>query len=279
MQILKDRPLFTRKDYWKTCIRLKAKRNIVNQFFQQTPTFFILSTGRCATTLLASLLSQNKRATVLHEPFAMDWFAMYRAHKAPESAFGYMKNYRIMKMYETAKKSGCSIYGETTPPLLYHAQALKVSLPDCRLMHLVRDGREVVTSWMNRGLYQDLNAPIYRNLTPDPSSPYYKNWKIMQPFSRCCWLWMQFNERISNHVSWRINFHEILSDYNVFNEKLCKPLKLQVSKEIWSQSVCNPENVSCSASFPHHKNWPQEKKEYFWNICGDTMSGLGLPHD
>ncbi|MHA1249439.1 MAG: sulfotransferase [Candidatus Helarchaeota archaeon] len=119
--------------------------------------FFILSIGRSGTKFLAKLLNQSENALILHEPVEEDYIALPKAYHDEEFAYKYVKNFRLNKIKQIMKDNDVRIYGETGNQMRRFIDPIKKLIPDVKFIHLIRDGRDVVRSYMSRGIYDEKN--------------------------------------------------------------------------------------------------------------------------
>ena len=267
-------------DYGPTVLKALFTQKATDALLQDKRLFFVLSTGRCGTVLLADLLGQAEGATVLHEPVWLDYVALKGAYQSPRKAMAYISRYRRKKIHDLVQSDpDIHTYGETSFMLSFFAEALKTVAPNLQLLHLVRDGRDVVRSLINRGYYHpDTMADDmqYRSITPLPDSPYYERWDHMNQFERCCWRWMVTNAIIMRSASQVARFEEIMTDYDAFQEQMAGPLGLAtIDVATWEGAVKVKRNPSARILFPHWREWTAEQNAAFREIAGDVMEKVG----
>lgn len=257
-----------------TQVRCSTGRREIDNFLRAKNVFFVLGVGRSGTKFLAKLLDQDETATVLHEPVRADFQAVVAAHESGESASRYISGFRKKKIYCLARARGTRTYGEVNSALRFHARALGESIPDVKLMHLARDGRDVVRSIMGRGHYTD-DRIGHHSISPTEDDPLFRAWDDMTRFERVCWLWADGNRRVREQVAQLVRFEDLTSDYAFFRENVADPLSVIVSREAWADAVHTPVNVSKDYAIPHWTRWGPALKHSFWAVCGDEMSALG----
>ncbi len=244
------------------------------QWFRGKQVFFILGLGRSGTNFFSHLLNQDDRAVIFHEPISEDFEAAASAQRSSKSALEYLKVYRIRKMRHLVSDVDFDIYGEANSALRFHADALRLLLPECKLIHLVRDGRDVVRSIMARKHYTD-NAAGHHNLYPLADDPLFSRWEHMDRFEKICWLWKDANQRLANTVTHRVRFEDLTTDYDYFNRNIELSLNLRIGEEKWRQYVAKPTNVTKNAVLPPWEEWENSLMDKFNAICGEQMQLFG----
>lgn len=236
--------------------------------------FFILGMGRSGTNFLADMLSRCPGSLVYHEPFVEDFNAFVEAHSSEERALKYFQDFRLGKIEEVVRARGIQHYGEVNSALRFHAKALKAVLPNAKLLHLVRDGRDVVRSVMERKHYT-AGATSHHDLKPLPSDPLYEDWDHLSRFEKVCWLWADANRRLAEDVPHRIAFEKLVSSYDYFRENLLEQIGLEMDKAAWNKAAKAPTNVTKKFSYPHWKTWDVAQRAAFDAICGEQMARYG----
>lgn len=236
--------------------------------------FFILANGRSGTNFLANLLNQAQGAYVFHEPVLEDFYAYFKAFYDPGQAEKYMRGFRKKEIYLRMRNMRGGIYGEVNGVLRCHADAIKNVFPGSTLIHLVRDGRDVIRSTMSRST-MTIKSPFSMGVSPADGNVWKTRWREMDRFSRICWLWQEENVRLRKSV-WRLaQFEKIISNYDYFYEEVLAPCNLSMSRKIWEAAVKSPRNVTNKFEMPKWDDWSPEQKKTFLDICGEEMSMCG----
>lgn len=236
--------------------------------------FFILGFGRSGTAFMADLLNQDQHAHVFHEPVLEDFFAHLLAHYSPEMGKRYMTGFRKKEIYSRMWIFSPSVYGEVNGVLRCHAEAIKIAFPSAYLIHLVRDGRDVVRSSMPRRI-MTIRNPLSLMIHPSKADPWYSHWADMDRFARICWYWQEENRRLREAVGKTVQFEKILSDYDYFHDKVLEPCHIQISRKTWEIAVTTPRNTTKEFSMPKWEYWTLEQQKTFRQICGDEMEKCG----
>lgn len=258
----------------KTSLKFWISQNKVNNWFNEKEVFFILGLGRSGTDFLANLLNQGENVAVFHEPAYEDFQAIVQAHKSEIKATEYIKNFRKKYIYCKNKDRKFKIYGEVNSVLRYHVIALKEFFPKAKFLHLIRDGRDVVRSFMARGHYTG-DSIGHHSIKPRIDDPYYQKWEDFTRFEKLCWLWMDSNNRIAPFIENHIKFEDMLGDYSYFHSNIESYLNIKIGKSLWSEYVSKPSNITKIQILPHWEEWDIEQTESFNRICGETMRKYG----
>lgn len=241
----------------------------IEKWFNTKNMFFILSIGRSGTQFLSNLLNNAPRALVVHEPF-IETIPHQEAFHSPEKAEGYIQNFRKKEIYLRVHKLDIDTYGEVNSFLRRHCEALKKAFPKATLLHLVRDGRDVVRSMYSRETMEP-GAYDTKRIYPKEEDPWRDEWPRMSRFEKLCWYWMIENKYLRECIGKTVQFEKIISDYEYFRKNVLKPLNLEIPKESWEKEVNKPKNVTKTYKLSHWSKWDKEKKEIFERICGEEM--------
>lgn len=240
--------------------------------------FFVLGMGRSGTTFLAHLLNKSDGATVVNEPLRDDFRAHQQAFRDPSSAFDYIRKIRLKDIHDRIKETQCEVYGEVNSTLRRHAEALQEVLPNAVLVHLVRDGRDVVRSMLAHGTmsFFDPNTRKIQEVGKERPSV---EWSKMDRFERLCWYWTVENRFLRQAISHRVKFEHLINDYAYFRENLLDPLGLELPRESWASEINQPKNKTKNHVLPHWSEWGRDRRESFVRICGDEMERSGYRTD
>ena len=184
---------------------------------------FILGTGRSGTLWLATALRKAAGLDARHESLHQ-W-------------------------------DGTLPFGEVEVNSFFWADSLLIRerLPGVRLVHLVRDGRDVVRSAMSR---------------PRPG----------RTFLKMCRLWAIRNDHLRQMVGkvqcYRLE--DLTSDYAVF-AVLASYLGGRPNRLAWSEVRAQRINATEDGEhlWPPYKRWAEAERKVFWDICGPGMELYG----
>jgi hypothetical protein len=236
--------------------------------------FFILGFGRSGTAFMANLLNQAQGAYVFHEPVLEDFYAHLRAHYSSLYAQRYMQGFRKKEIYSRMLHLPPGRYGEVNGIIRCHAEAIKVVFPSVTLIHLVRDGRDVVRSTMPRRM-MTIRNPLSLMIHPEKSDPWYSQWAGMNRFARICWYWQEENRRLRASIGKTVQFEKILSSYEYFSREVLEPCHIHIDEDLWKAAIAAPRNITNKFSMPKWDQWTPEQQKTFRKICGEEMTKCG----
>jgi len=236
--------------------------------------FFILAFGRSGTAFMADLLDQVPGAYFFHEPVLEDFFAHARTHYNPHDADKYMQNFRKKEIYGRMKQIPSGVYGEVNSTIRCHADAIKKAFPGVTLVHLVRDGRDVIRSTFGRRT-MTLRNPFSLSIHPMDSDPWKSRWPKMDRFARICWFWQEENRRLRTSIGKTVQFEKILQSYEYFSKQILEPCHIHIPSETWQAAVAKPRNISSKFSMPKWDQWTTYQQITFRDICGEEMLHCG----
>ncbi len=253
---------------------LFVSKNKVNEWVKNWQFFFILGVGRSGTSFLSHFLNQAERTYVFHEPVFEDFYAHTRAHYSYNAAKTYIEGFRKKEIYLRMRNITHGIYGEVTATLRCHAGALLNAFPGVTLLHLVRDGRDVVRSAMPRRT-MTIRNPFSLMIHPVDSDPWKSRWAGMDRFARICWYWQEENKRLRANIGKTIKFENIISDYEYFSTEVLQPCGIHIEKSVWESAVNQPRNTTSEFTMPKWDKWTPEQQKTFIEICGEEMAACG----
>jgi hypothetical protein len=236
--------------------------------------FFILGVGRSGTTFLTNLLNQAPGAYVFHEPTFEDFNASIQAFYSSHIAERYIQGFRKKEIYLRMRHTTPGVYGEVNGALRRHAEALKKAFAGATIVHLIRDGRDVVRSLMSRRT-MTLKDPFNIRLHPVGRDPWRARWNSLDRFSRLCWLWQVENAYLRTTLGKPVQFEKILSSYEYFQNEILQPCHLSIEKKDWQAAVVSPRNITSSFRMPKWSDWSLDQQKTFREICGDEMAKSG----
>jgi hypothetical protein len=246
----------------------------VDRWFQRRKVFFLTGVGRSGTQFLSRLLTQSPRSAVFHEPILQDFDALLHARRCPAASLRYISGFRKKRMYALVRDRDIDVYGEANSNLRFHAAALKESFPGAPILHLARDGRDVVRSIMGMPHYTD--SPIrHFHLRPTPGEPAAEEWERWSRFERVCWLWADGNLTLWGRTDGLVRLEDVLDSYERFRSELLDRVELDFNEDWWKRQRERPSNASPSYAFPHWRDWTDEQSGEFERICGEEMRRLG----
>jgi hypothetical protein len=255
-------------------LSLWVTQNQWKEWADQWNFFFILALGRSGTAFLANLLNRAHGAHVYHEPAFEDFDAVVRAFYSPHAAERYMQRFRKKEIFLRMRHTPPGVYGEVNSGLRRHAEAIRTIFPKAALVHLVRDGRDVVRSMMSRRT-MTIKDPFTSRIHPTGQDPWRTHWNKMDRFSRICWFWQAENSYLRTTVGKTVQFEKILSSYDYFYNAILTPCQIFIDKKEWEIAVGSPNNRTSTFKMQNWDTWTPKQQEVFREICGDEMAKCG----
>ncbi|MDV3503090.1 sulfotransferase [Marinobacter sp. M-5] len=235
--------------------------------------FLVTSTGRTGTALFTNLLNECIGVQVEHEPIHREQYWHRLALENPVNSHAYISRFRIKEIF-LRKKRGLR-YGEVNGALRRHVKDIRCLVPDAPVIHLVRNGYDVVSSIMNRATFTKLDW-AYRDMIPHSSIVNKDQWVKFSRFEKICFMWSEENRWLNECCETTVNFEDLINDYTYFNEKFASVLGMEIEESHWRKHVerkINANRVCESANTP--ENWTEEQHEAFQRICGNEMRKYG----
>jgi hypothetical protein len=243
--------------------------------------FYILSTGRCGTTFLSEMIALNDPGLgKLHQLPDSKWLNV-RANIA-------LANKRIRKTFVSSlsRKYDHVLPSSTTDPLrslayTFYLRHLADKHPKLKenifIIHLVRDPRNFVSSFMN-WKNRKLSGKIAHHLTPFwmPEPPMIKKCS-MSKFEHFCWIWERKNRLFYEEFAWFQGYHRFkMEDLYPGSEKLQHLLQLLLEKEeVITQTDKHQFNSSKKNDFPNWDKWTPRQAKKLNTVCADLMLEFG----
>ena len=245
----------------------------------RTRTYFVLCPARSGSKWLVNFVDQATTCRALH-----DWTLNHR---------------RTEDGYELDKRTGDDFLGLVESPNLASAlirqaaahhrsilpgdvleanvylepflDELRAQIPDAELIHLHRDGRDVVRSILNRDWY---DTPLDRRHRTVP----IPNWDELNQFERACWYYRYTQERLMTATKGRISFERMVSDLTYLTRTL-RELGIVVHPLLAETEFGKRIDANRRHEFPSYERWPEAYRIAFERICGEVQSALGYAVD
>lgn len=251
-----------------------VRKEQMDQWFEQWKFFFILAFARSGTAFTADLLNRAEGIHVFHEPVLEDFYAHLQAHYSQTAADKYIGGFRRKEIFVRMRHVSPAVYGEVNGLLRCHAQAIKNQFPHTPVLHMVRDGRDVVRSTMPRRTFTYKN-PFSMHIQPTKSDPWHAKWPEMDRFARICWFWQEENSRLRKVIGKTIQFEKILSNYDYFHNEILEPCHIKMDRKTWEVTVPTRRNITAEHQMPNWEDWSLDQKKTFTEICGEEMTKCG----
>lgn len=258
---------------------------------QHTQPFFIVSSGRSGTQMLEKLLGSYNNIEMHHE---------YKCNDIQPLAVKY--SLQIIDINDTlsilenvyseaVSKTDKEFWGDSSNKLSWLIPMLDKLFPNAKFIHLIRDGRKVVSSFFNKlgnECYDDLSTKALQDWVDNPKTikeppnekKYWWNvatatndkFRSYNQFQRICYHWNSINETIQKDLQniekdrkMFIKLEDLVSNESKLNE-LITFLGLNYKRDLFDQ-LKRPHNVHVP------KNFDLTTKQYsqFYDICMDSM--------
>lgn len=257
---------------------------------KDTRPVLIISTGRTGTIFLSRIFADlyPAEAASYHERGASRPIQiltnLHFAHLLPKSAL--TAAWKILKgsEIETCAKpfhidANCFLYGlAALAPELY---------PNARIIHIVRDPRDYVTSHLNFSRQKETSfianyfVPFWQ---PNPFLAGKIPWKRIfnfTRFERYCWIW-DFKNRVMSSLEGtetaylRVRFEDLfetphpLETFNAITDFIGLPRKNDIA-DYFQKRV----NQAGRSAFPDWADWSPRQCAQLQEICGEQMARYG----
>lgn len=171
---------------------------------------FILSTGRSGTTTMAHWLTAVDGITCLHEPEP----AFIR--EAAAYRYGTLDGAQIAAVLRATRPLTPPIYAESSQTLALLVPLLVEIWPQARFVWLLRNGRDVVASAMQKQWYTGHSETHNRYADATPTQQAWIDgrlradrlgamsaaaWEALPRFGKCCWYWQAVNAIIRDDLA------------------------------------------------------------------------------
>lgn len=250
----------------------KNNKLAYEKWLAETEFVFGVASPRSGTVFMTDLLAKHLegKANVVHEGSIIDYYAFGMAIQSLDAAYDYFNDFKLKDIFYRFGASNMPMYIEISPFLRLHGKIIQESIPDAKILHIVRNGKESVRSMMSRNMLSDKD-PMNKWVFPPNEDPYKSKWEEMDLFERICWQWQYANKNMSKNVSHRLFFEKLRTDYSYFKEGIVDFLGIQISEEDWKNHVNNPKNPSVIHRFPKWEEWDSSRLDSFYDICGEEM--------
>ena len=264
----------------------------------KTVPVFILGSGRCGTFQISRLLESVGEIEAHHEYLfenILKSAVLYRmnAIKSEDVKSMLTKTHRPAIHYSEKK-----FWVDSSNALPWIIEPLYEMFPNARFIHLIRDGRKVVSSFYNKFsdvVYDDRCVSIVNEwlenpeIMPEPS-PEKKYWrpfpvkgesfcnefKEFNRFQRLCYYWQDVNISIRNSLKvipetqkMFVRLEDLTSDTEVLKGFL-EMFDTEINDD-FIEMLKRPVNVAVPKNFP----LSQEQRKEFNDICSNAMSTFG----
>jgi len=265
---------------------------------KDTVPIFILSSGRSGTQMVERLLSSLKEVEMHHEylceyvqPLAVKYYTKLADITAVVSE---LKKLHGASIHYTQKK----YWGDSSNKLSWLIPGLNILFPKAKFVHLIRDGRKVVSSYYNKlgkECYDNESTAILQswidnpleNQEPPPEKKYW--WNIItsessfydefqgyNQFQRICFHWKEINQTIDRELleidksrKITIRLEDIVLNES-FLEQLILFLGIDYQTDLFAM-LKKPHNVNVPRDYP----LTNDQRKQFYKITGEVMTKYG----
>lgn len=246
----------------------------IKEVLNEKKLFLITSTGRTGTVLLSKMLNKISGAYVVHEPLFRETKYHRLAMEDPRFSYNFLKDFRIKEMVYRIEKNNCNRYGEVNGALRRNIKELKELFPSMKIIHIVRDGRKVISSVLNRNTL--LRGDAYYNLQPSSCIVDTQTWSKFNRFEKITYLWAAENKYMRENSDLTIRFEDMISNYKYFKKNILDVLGLKLNHQEWAESMHKKVNktkkIKTDTEF---KKWSDDQKNFFNVHCSNEMQKNG----
>ncbi|MDH3708428.1 MAG: sulfotransferase [Cyclobacteriaceae bacterium] len=253
-----------------------------------TKIVFFLGTHRTGTQLIANFFDQGfanvKSCHQLSSHKLLNILSTLMLHGyLPSSLFNSAVDFLLARRL---RRMECSTYIETTGWNYVAAKRIIQTFPDVRVIHLVRDPREFVPSYLNvirnrrKSWIASYLVPFWTISAVAVGALGSHEWANMTPFDRLCWTWAYKNQYLEN--TYKSENYLLLRLEDLTNPKsrsgtlatLFAFIDIPLS-EGDGDFLSQRHNTQFREEGETWRRWPMDKCQRLHNICGDLMSRYG----
>jgi protein-tyrosine sulfotransferase len=288
------------------------KNHKINHYENLTP-FFIVGSGRSGNTLLRSILAKNEEIVIPPESFVLgeairkyrlnknlEWedlcgifcSVFERHHGFPRWDLDLREFYKdviqienkdknleylihLFYMYYAQKhKNQATRWGDKTPINTFSLSLINSVFRNSVYIHMIRDARDVVSSYIKAGFYDNIEDACHRWLNSVNTAK-------------------KFGNKISKKRYMEVKYEDLVAEPEVVIKKVTEFLNIDYVEDMLNHF--EGINVLGDTGLSHHKNlkkpintnsigkWKEQLDEKdvlkILNICGDKMVDLGYKID
>jgi hypothetical protein len=142
-----------------------------------------------------------------------------------------------------------------------------------KIVHIIRDGRDVVRSWLNKGKYAPTDQATRLTAEDVDGDSHSDEWNNMNPLEKASWEWTVVNQTIENSDPDLTVFFEELFLEN--NERIFDILNLMDDVEYDKSEVLDQfsrkRNATKNPLIPRGNEWPETWRKQFQKLAGGLM--------
>lgn len=251
---------------------------------------FVVSTGRTATRALATWMGRNVvNVAAWHEPFPSRLLRpLCNARAAGTVADTWLVRVLRVCIGSRRARAGDRTYIEASPYLRACVDLLPRVLDDPFVLHIVRDPRAYVTSYINHGAFVGVKGVAgavmpYWQLKPEHvNEADGRTWASMSPHERICWRWENLNGLIEHGTArlpqgryLRVRFEDIVDPARGGLQPVLEWLGLETVPELRSPALDLRENRSRRTIHPRPEEWSGDMRSVLERYCRQRMIRYG----
>ena len=256
---------------------------------------FILGSGRCGTYSFVQALKKFSYVEAHHEFFFEPTLKLATLYHMKMISKNKVKSFILNNHYLSIKNSNKKIWVDSSNALPWIADVLIEIFPNAKFLHLIRNGKKVVSSFYNKfnnEMYKDENVKKLKNFLIHKKKKLSSEKKYWRPipiynkkefnkfissgqFYRICKYWTEINYKIENSLMSTNNSYTFKFEDIVIKKKTKKLLNfLDLYKknfDTFYNSFKKPVNIGIK------KNYMLTKKQniIFNEVCNDEMIKYG----
>lgn len=234
---------------------------------------FITSTGRTGTDFFTYLFSEViPNSWSQHEPKPAFRRRSYAYLSRQPNSYDEWYFRLSRQWFNTGKDKDW--YIETNYHLFDATPLIRKVFPEALIVHIVRDGRQVVRSWLNRNRYITNDHITAFHLPGDPAQAVWNDWN---PVQKLAWYWKTVNQQAKRlKPDLYLHFEDIFKaeESAVFQILEAMP-GIQYDRDAVIAALGHRVNSSRRDFFPRFEEWPTLWQQQFWEIAGEEMVEQG----
>jgi len=233
---------------------------------------FIVSTGRTGTGFLTRMINEGvPDAFSLHEPRPAFRRRLRAWMGRAPSAMEKLRFERTRKRF--LKEGRGDLYVENNYQLFAAIPMIRAAFPQAKIIHVIRDGREVTTSFLNRYRYIRSDPITPADVRGDPAGQWWEGWT---PVQKLAWYWVTVNRHIrAQEPELVVRFEDLFDDDRTALWDLLDFLEVGYEREVVRNLAQNRVNENKVAFFPPYDQWPTHWQGQFWEIAREAMTEFG----
>lgn len=255
---------------------------------------FILGSGRCGTFSFYKAFQGIRNIESHHEFFFEPTLRIATLYHMKKISKAKVKSFIYENHYNSIKNSKHDVWVNSCNALPWISDILVDIFPEAKFVHLVRNGRKVVSSFYNKFnnlMYQKedvLKLKKFLDKKIKTLSSEKKYWRPVPKvqrnylnflkngqFFRICWYWSEINKKIENSI-FNSKSNLLFKFENIKNKKAFFELTeyFEISKKnqkLFFNSFQSPVNVTVPKNFYFNK----KQNKIFIQNCSHDMKKYG----